>query len=194
MNDRITSAERASLQTLIRQREKVAKADVAEYAAVLMADFEKKLAAVFKPTDHPIWKQAAAAAEAVTSEANERILQVCRDLGIPDAFAPKIHCVWSERGANASKQRRIELRQVARTEVDARVKKAQAAIAKRSVEAQTRIVAAGLTNDAAKALLAEMPTPEQLLPPLDLTAIERLAGPPRLDQMWRYSIFEKDEP
>jgi hypothetical protein len=35
MNDRITSAERASLQTLIRQREKVAKADVAEYAAVL---------------------------------------------------------------------------------------------------------------------------------------------------------------
>jgi hypothetical protein len=29
MNDRITSAERASLQTLIRQREKVAKADVA---------------------------------------------------------------------------------------------------------------------------------------------------------------------
>jgi hypothetical protein len=39
-DDRMTSAERSSLLVLIRQRERVAKADAAEYAATLMVDFD----------------------------------------------------------------------------------------------------------------------------------------------------------
>lgn len=69
------------------------------------------------------------------------------------------------------------MRHVAKTEIEARVKRAQAAIARASVGAQERIIAASLTSEAARALLAELPTPQQLLPTLEVGAIERLASP-----------------
>ena len=68
--------------------------------------------------------------------------------------------VWASR-ESASKERRAELRRVATTEVAAQIKRAQAAIAKQSVEAQERIITAGLTSEAARVLLAEVPTPQQ---------------------------------
>ena len=177
--DRMTSAERQSLLVLLRQRERVAKADAAEYAATLMADFEAKLAAVYYPDDHPAWKTAHEAADKAAAEANAAVARVCRELGIPKAFAPGIRVGWYSRGENAAKERRVELRRVAQTEIAARVKRAQAAIARASVGAQERIIAAGLTSEAARTLLAELPTPQQLLPALDVGAIERLAGPLR---------------
>jgi hypothetical protein len=177
--DRMSAGERSSLLVLLRQRERVAKLDAAEYAATLMADFEAKLATVYAPEDDPIWTQMHEAVDKAVADANARILEACRDLNIPKKFAPGIKAGWYGRGENASKERRAELRRVAATEVAARVKHAQAAIAKASVEAQTHIIAAGLTSEAARALLAELPTPAQLLPNLDVGAIERLAGPLR---------------
>ena len=100
---RITSAERASLLVLIRQRERVAKADVQERAAVMLADFERKLAAIYYPEDHPAWKAAHEAAKAAVADARERVAEVCRDLGIPKAFAPDLSAGWYGRGANASR-------------------------------------------------------------------------------------------
>jgi hypothetical protein len=184
-DDRMTSAERNSLLVLVlvlvlvRQGERVAKTDAAEYAATLLADFEAKLAAVYYPSDHPAWKTARKAADRAVAEANAAVAEVCRELGIPKAFAPGISAGWCSRGANASNERRSELRRVAKTEIEARVKRAQAAIARASVGAQERIIAAGLTSEAARALLAELPTPQQLLPNLDVGAIEPLAGPLR---------------
>jgi hypothetical protein len=180
-DDRITSAERSSLLVLIRQRERVAKADVSEYAATLMADFEKQLATIYQPEDHPVWENLHEAVNKAVADANIRIMEVCRELGIPKKFAPGIDALWYGRGENASKDRRAELRRVAATEVAARIKRAQAAIAKQSVEAQTRIISTGLTSEAAHALLAELPTPQQLLPPLEVKAIESLARPLRDD-------------
>ena len=174
---RITSAERASLLVLIRQRERVAKADVQERAAVMLADFERKLAAIYYTEDHPAWKAAHEAAKAAVADARQRVAEVCRDLGIPKAFAPDLSAGWYGRGANASAERRAELRRVAKAEIDVSVKKGQAAIARASVEFQTRIVSAGLTSEAAHALLTELPKPEQLLPPIDLQSLERIAGP-----------------
>ena len=177
--DRMSAGERSSLLVLLRQRERVAKADAAEYGAVLTADFEAKLAAVYFPDDHPAWKTAHEAADKAVAEANAAVAKVCRELGIPKAFAPGIRAGWYSRGENAAKDRRSELRKVAQAEIAARVKRAQAAIARASVGAQERIVAAGLTSEAARALLAELPTPQQLLPALDVKAIEQLAGPLR---------------
>ena len=178
-DDRMTSSERQSLLVLLRQRERVAKADAAEYAATLMADFEAKLAAVYAPEDHPIWAQMHEAVDKAVAEANVKIAEVCRELGVPKKFAPGIRAGWYGRGESAAKERRAELRRVATAEVAARIKRAQAAIARQSVEAQERIITAGLTSEAARALLAEMPTPQQLLPALDVKAIEQLAGPLR---------------
>jgi len=72
-------------------------------------------------------------------------------------------------------ERRAELRRVAKTEVDRRLKTAQAAIKRASVETQERIVVSGLSSEAARAMLAAMPTPQQLLPELDMEAVERIA-------------------
>lgn len=130
------------------------------------------------PNDHPAWKAAHEAAEKAVAEANATIAAVCRELGIPKTYAPCISAQWYRRREKASNERRAELRRVAQTEIEARIKKAHAAIAKASVEAQTRIVGAGLASVAAHALLAKLPTPKQLLPPLDMHAIECLAGPP----------------
>jgi hypothetical protein len=50
----ITAADRNSLLVLLRQRERVAKTDVQEYGAVMLADFEHKLAALRScPIEHP---------------------------------------------------------------------------------------------------------------------------------------------
>jgi len=174
---RITSAERASLLVLVRQRERVAKAVVQERAAVMLADFERKLAAIYYPEDHPAWKAARYAAKAAVEDTSNRIAEVCRDLGIPKAFAPNLSVGWYGRDENASAERRAELRRVAKAEIDVSVRKGQAAIVRASVEFQTRIVSAGLTSEAAHALLTELPKPEQLLPPIDLQSLESIAGP-----------------
>ena len=144
-----------------------------------MADFEAKLATVYQPEDHPIWAQMHEAVDKAIADANVKIAEVCRELGVPRKFAPGIRAGWYGRGESASKERRAELRKVAQTEIEARLKKAHAAIARASVGAQESIIAAGLTSEAARALLAELPTPQQLLPALDVGAIERLAGPLR---------------
>ena len=117
----MTSAERASLMVLARQREKMAIADAREYAATLL----------------------------------------------------EISLGWYGRGENASAQRRTELRHVAQTETDRRLKAAEAAIKKASVEAQERILVAGLSSEACGARHArDLAEPQQLLPALDLIRIE----------------------
>lgn len=179
----ITSAERASLMTLIRARERVAIADAREYSVTLMAEFERKLATIFKPEDHPIWQEAHAAAKTAVEEAMVKIKATFSDLGIPPDWAPGIAIGWYGRGENASIARRVELRRVAAKEVERRLRSAEAAIKKSSVETQTRIIASGLTSDAAQQMLAEMPSPQQLLPELSMDVVEKLAGAERMPRM-----------
>ncbi len=185
----MTSAERASLLTLANKREKVAIADAHEYGATLLANFERKLATIYKPEDHPVWKEAHAAAKRVVEEAQAKVAATFRELGIPEDWAPGIAVGWYGRGENASAKRRVELRRVAQTEVDRRVKSAVAAIKRASVEAQEGIIKNGLSSDAAREMLASLPTPQQLLPELELDAIERLAAPSRND-LSRYGYDE----
>ena len=55
-------------------------------------------------------------------------------------------------------------------------KAARTAIENHSVEAQTELIAAALSSDAAKAFLANMPSVETLMPTLDATEIRGLLG------------------
>ncbi len=84
-----------------------------------MADFEKKISAIFSYDDDETWKAAYASAEQAVAEAKVVIAQRCRELRIPPEFAPDIDVAWYRRGENAVNQRRIELRRVAKTEIDA---------------------------------------------------------------------------
>lgn len=175
----MTSAERSSILVLIRQRERVALADAREYKLTLIANFERKLATIYKPEDHPVWQEAHAAATHAVAEAQAKIQATFHELGIPEAWAPGLHIGWSGRGENAAAARRVELRRVAHSEADKRLARAEAAIKKASVEAQERVIVSGLSSEAAQVLLASLPQPQELLPELDFEAVEKIAAPDR---------------
>ncbi len=172
----MTRAERTDLGALIRRREKLLKTAAKQRALELMADFERKISAVFSYDDDETWKAAYASAEQAVDEAKVVIAQRCRELGIPPEFAPDIDVAWYRRGENAASQRRTELRRVAKTEIDALEAHAKTEIERVSVEQQTALISDGLPSDAAQAFLAQMPTAENLMPVLDIEQIKSLSG------------------
>jgi hypothetical protein len=157
----MSRTEQHDLLLLLRARERVALSDAREYQATLLATFERKLAAIYKPKDHPVWQEAYAAAECACEEAQAKIAATFRALGIPEEWAPGISVGWYGRGENASSKRRTELHRVAASEAERRLRVAEAAIKKASVEAQGQIIKAGLTSEAARAMLEALPTPAQ---------------------------------
>ena len=82
--------ETHDLGMIIKDRAKVLKAHVEHQAAVVMADFEKKLAAIYSFDQDDVWKAAWAEAEAVARDCQNRIAKRCEEMGIPRSFAPGI--------------------------------------------------------------------------------------------------------
>jgi hypothetical protein len=162
----MTVAERTELGKLVRLNAKVAKDDAEARGKWLLADAEAKLAARYKAEDEA-WADITEAAEKAVEEADAAIAALCRERGIPEEFRPGLSLGWYGRGENASKARQAELRKVAQAEVEARVKQAKVEIDRATVEQLNRLTLAGLTSEEARAFISTMPTPEQLLPPLD---------------------------
>lgn len=173
-NEAMTKGERRELSTLARKRAKLLKAAAAERRAVLMADFESQLASIYTPDDDAAMKQLYATAEAAVATAGAELAERCAELGIPKRFAPSINLYWYGRGENAIKDRRVELRQVARTRLEALERHAITEIEKSCVETETQLIAGGLTTDAARTFLASMPDPDHLMPKLDASEIQGL--------------------
>ena len=173
----MTRGERTDLAQLIRRREKLYKAEAKQRALELVADFEKQLDHQFSYDDDVKWKAAYTKAEEVVKEAQDVIKQQCSKLGIPPEFAPSLHLGWSTQGQNASKERRTELRRLAKTQIDAMEAGAKTLIEQASVDQQTVLVSDGLTSKAAHAFLEQMPIAQNLMPALDFQRIKALMGP-----------------
>ena len=172
----MTRAERTDLGALIRRREKLLKTAAKQRALELIADFEKQISAVFSYDDDETWGKAYSAAEQAVNEAKVVVARRCHELGIPAEFAPDLSFGWYGRGQNASNQRRIELRRVAKTEIDALEARAKTEIERVSVEQQTALISDGLTSVAAQAFLEQMPTAENLMPMLDIDQINAVSS------------------
>ena len=69
------------------------------------------------------------------------------------------------------KDRRAELRRVARTRINATEKRARTEIETWSLEARTELVAPSLTSTAAQASLERLPSVDTLMPELDAQAL-----------------------
>lgn len=169
---RMTKAERDDLVRLIKQRERVAKTAASQRSAAMLAEFERQVSALHNFATDEVWSAAAQAAADAARKANEEIAARAKELGIPDEFAPKLAFSWARRGENEYAARRAELRRVAKAEIETVEKLAQVQIEAQSVQAQTEIIANGLTSDAAIAFLQSMPAVEKLMPPLDVAAIQ----------------------
>lgn len=170
----MTKGERNDLQRLVRQRAKVEKAAAAQRKAEILADFERQLATIYTPDDDAAFRELHDFADAALKDADRRLGERCKELGIPDRFRPRINLHWYGRGENGLKDRRAELRKVAVTRLDAMEKAAKTEIERASVEAQTQLVAGGLTTDAAKGFLDALPAVGDLMSTLDVGEVQSL--------------------
>jgi hypothetical protein len=164
----MSKGDRDTIATLIRRHEKDAKSDARRIAAERLADIEAKLSATFDADDDR-WNAMIAKASAVVTDANAEPVRLCIADGIPEKFAPMLRLDWIRRGENSYAGRRAELR-VAALEATAK-----AEIERRSVAAQTTLQSGGLSSDAARQALAEMPTAEALLPEVSVEELRVLA-------------------
>jgi hypothetical protein len=172
MPDRMTKGERDDLVRLVKQRERVAKTAAEQRSAAMLAEFEQQVAALHTFDRNEVWAAAVQAAGEAAREANEKVAEEAKRLGIPEEFRPKLSFTWARRGENEYQARRAELRRVAKAEIEAIEKLARVQIEAQSVDAQTQIIANGLNSDAAIAFLQNLPAIESMMPPLDVQAIQ----------------------
>lgn len=170
MSDELTRAERADLQRVARMRAKVARGAIEAVKAQRLAESERVLLAHYA-VDDAAWSELTATAEAQVRQTDDEIARRCEELGIRPEFRPRLTLGWRSAGENAVKSRREELRRLARYELEAAGKTARQRIDAGELEAVTAIVAVGM-GARARELLEAMPTPEQLVPVLDLGELE----------------------
>jgi hypothetical protein len=173
MTGRMTKSERDDLVRLVKQREKLAKSAAEQRSAMMLADFEREIAAIHTFDKNEVWRAAMAAGLEAAQKANEAVVAEATRLGIPPEFHPKIQWHWQSRGENVYRDRRSELRRVATAEIAAMEKTARVQIEARSIEAQTEIIANGLDSEAAIAFLEKLPPIETMMPALDPIMIQR---------------------
>jgi hypothetical protein len=180
----MSKGEREDLQRLIRQREKVSKSAAKQRSAEMLADFENQMGQLYAFDQDEVWAQAAKAAEREVQKAQKRVAAQCRELGIPDRFAPGLSLHWSGRGYdNAVDKRRAELRNMAKTRIEAMERKATVEIELSCLQAQEKIAIAGLSSDAARLFIETLPGVETLMPPLSFAEIAGEAEPPVAEQL-----------
>jgi len=168
----MSAAERTELSRVVRMRAKLVCHEVDAQIAVQLAIVERQLAAQY-PDDDPRWEEITTQAGEQVRKADAEIAQICREVGIPDSFRPRLGLNWYDRGENASLKRRAELRTVAQSELEARAKTAKAKVERTEVDLLTKIVQVGLASIEAKDFLAALPTAEQLMPTLLLEELEK---------------------
>jgi hypothetical protein len=158
---------------ILKDRAKVLRAHVEERAASLLADFEHSMATEYAWDEDEIWKKAATEAARVVAEAQEKIAERCKQLGIPARFAPGLDLSWSGRGENAIKYRRDELRRVAEQKIEAMKKAAMFRIEKLSLDLQTQVVAMGIVSDESKLFLSSLAPIEEAMAALKFEDVEK---------------------
>ncbi len=178
-NSGMTRAERLELAKVVRLRAKVTLHDIDQKVAQQLAHVEAQLAAQYSP-NHEKWAHITKRAGELVAQGDKEIATLCREMGIPPSFRPSLHISWIARGENAAAGRRIELRRIAQAQLEAQARTAKCAVERREAELLTEITAGGLTSDAAREFLAALPTPDELMPALELAELERSRPLPSL--------------
>jgi hypothetical protein len=179
----ITRHELEDLQRLVRQREKVLKSAAKQRSAELLADFENQMGQRFRFDQDEVWAEASKVARAAVARANEQIKARCREIGIPDRFAP-VEIGWRFSGhENSVKDRRAELRKMAVTAIEAQEQKAKTQIELSCLDAQTKLAVSGLTSEAALSFVQALPSVEDLMPRLSFAEVAGESQPPVAERL-----------
>jgi len=192
----MTRRDRDDLIRVVKQREKLAKSGAEARAAEVLADFEEQLARQYKIEESEVFLEALGVVQQAIREADAMVNREFDRMGVDPAFAGGLDVgyAWQRRGENALKERRHELRAVAKSRVDAMTKAALVHIAKESLERQTELIAGSLETKEARAYVNSMPTIESLVPNLTLDDVKdaRLPAAQRRQLLYR-SRYGDDE-
>jgi hypothetical protein len=180
----MTRAERENLQRLVKQREKVLKSAAKQRSVELIADFENQMGSEYSFDQDETWAKVEQAADREVKKAQALIGARCRELGIPDRFAPNLELVWRHRGYdNLIPKRRAELRRMAQTQIAAIEQKAFVEIEVSCLDAQTKLALDGCTSEMARTFVESLPAIDTLMPRLSYSAIAGEADPPVVEQL-----------
>lgn len=168
---KLSRQEAHDLGQIIKDRAKVLEASVDEQVAAQMADFERQISTEYKFDQDAVWEQAARDSARVVTEANDKIVEQCKKLGIPMAFAPKIELTWANRGQNMMASRRTELRTAATKAVEAMKRAAITRIRKQSLDLRTQVVSAGMLSADGKLFLESLAPIEESMQSLSFREI-----------------------
>lgn len=171
---KMTKGERVELGQLIRKRERVMKSMAVERSAAMLEEFETQCGAIYSFDDDETWKKSFEEADKIAEQAAAVVADRCKELGIPEEFAPTLQVNWYSRGQNAVASRRSELRRIAKAQIAALEKEALTKIERMSLEAQTEVITHGLESDAARGFLERMPDITSLMPVLNITEIKQI--------------------
>lgn len=171
----MTSKEQTNLLHIAKMRERTTKSSLEEVGANLLVDLDRQLDTYYAFSSDEIWKEAHRIADEACKEAQAKVVARNRELGIPERFAPSLECQWYSAGEQAAKKRRDELRKVGQRQVEAMIRTGKRKIEESSCDIQTQIMASSFSSEAQN-LLDTMPTPEQLMPKLNLGALESMLG------------------
>jgi hypothetical protein len=165
--------ERDALTQLIRRQAQVKKTAAIARSKELFADLEHQLGTIYRYDDDAVWKAATEAAQEEVARAQAIVAARCKELGIPEDFAPSLSFGWSGRGANGVASRRAELRKMGASKIMELEARALAKIEADSVELQAQIVSHGLTSEAAVAFLEALPSVAELMKPVEPVEIQQ---------------------
>jgi hypothetical protein len=169
----MTQAERHALAEIVKRNYRVTRTAVDMHRTRLMADFEAQLAKRWAPSEVAS-REAKDRMEAAVAQMNQEIKDHFAKNGLIKAFAPSANLIWAWRGENAVPNRRNELRKVAATRLDVQAREAKFALDKAEAEQLTRLATTGLASAEARAFLRQVPTIDQLMPPLKVDEMQKL--------------------
>jgi hypothetical protein len=173
-NDLISKGDRDALLIVLRKRDKAMRAIAAQRKAENLAEFERLISnEVHWQEDGTLVKAVEFGADAAR-QVDHMISERCQELDIPERFRPKIQWSWLTRGENAIKERRVELRLMAKARFDAQEREALAKVEMHSLDVQQRLIASTLTSDEARQFLGSVPTIESLMPPIVESEVKAL--------------------
>lgn len=186
----MTKGERTELGSLIRKRERVMKAQAVERSALLLAEFDAQAAKIYHYDDDEHWTKIMEDAKAAVAAAQEGIAKRCKELGIPDEYAPTIRAGWDGGGATLAAARKAELRRAARSRIAAMEKEAVTKIERLSLDAQTQVLSIG-AGDALKTFLEKMPAMDSLMPPIEIGEMQSLIESKRQKSQYGYLSYDE---
>ncbi|MBJ7596506.1 hypothetical protein [Candidatus Nephthysia bennettiae] len=177
----LSRTEHAELAGIVKRNFRVAKAGIDEQKARVLADFEAAISHQWDPVELAC-EELIAEAKAAVDRINRRIEDEFVELGLPGEWAPNAGFGWRSRGQNAIPERRAELRRAAVTRAEALAQTAKLELAKQEAGILTSIASTALTSEAAQAFLKQVPSLEELMPPLQVEAPPQEAVKALLDK------------